>query len=107
MPDSTINAANAPRQEESSDSLLRLIADSVPALMAYFDLAEQRCRFANQGYAAYNGHSTDSILGLTVQEAIGDKAWFAIQPYVERSMRGERVKYSTRASRPCPTASPA
>ena len=100
MPDSTINAANAPRQEESSDSLLRLIADSVPALMAYFDLAEQRCRFANQGYAAYNGHSTDSILGLTVQEAIGDKAWFAIQPYVERSMRGERVKYTREQTLP-------
>ena len=100
MPDSTINAANAPRQEESSDSLLRLIADSVPALMAYFDLAEQRCRFANQGYAAYNGHSTDSILGLTVQEAIGDKAWFAIQPYVERCMRGERVKYTREQTLP-------
>jgi len=100
MPDSTINAANAPRQEESSDSLLRLIADSVPALMAYFDLPEMRCRFANQGYAAYNGHSTESILDLTVQEAIGDKAWFAIQPYVERSMRGEHVKYTREQTLP-------
>jgi len=100
MPDSTINAANAPRQEESSDSLLRLIADSVPALMAYFDLPEIRCRFANQGYAAYNGHSTESILDLTVQEAIGDKAWYAIQPYVERSMRGEHVKYTREQTLP-------
>jgi len=100
MPDSTINAANAPRQEESSDSLLRLIADSVPALMAYFDLPEMRCRFANQGYAAYNGHSTESILDLTVQEAIGDKAWYAIQPYVERSMRGEHVKYTREQTLP-------
>jgi PAS domain S-box-containing protein len=73
--------------------LLRLIADSIPALMAYFDLPGLRCQFANQGYAAYNGHSVESILGLTVQEVIGDKAWLAIQPYVERSIRGERVKY--------------
>lgn len=68
----------------SSDALLRLIADSVPALMAYFDLPGLRCQFANQGYAAYNGHSVASIVGLTMQEAIGNKAWLAIQPYIER-----------------------
>ncbi len=77
----------------SSDALLRLIADSIPALMAYFDRPGLRCQFANQGYAAYNGHSVESIIGLTVQEAIGDNAWRAIQPYVERSIQGERVKY--------------
>lgn len=77
----------------SSDALLRLIADSVPALLAYFDLPGLRCKFANQGYAAYNGHSVASIMGLTVQEAIGTKAWLAIQPYIERSTRGEHVKY--------------
>lgn len=77
----------------SSDALLRLIADFIPALMAYFDRPGLRCQFANQGYAAYNGHSVESIIGLTVQEAIGDNAWRAIQPYVERSIQGERVKY--------------
>ena len=99
MPDSS-NAANTPGQGGSSDSLLRLIADSVPALMAYFDLPGLRCQFANQGYAAYNGHSTESILGLTVQEAIGDKAWQAIQPYVERCSHGERVKYTREQTLP-------
>ena len=88
------HAAPAPGPSGSSDALLRLIADSVPALMAYYDLPGLRCQFANQGYAAYNGHSTESILGLTVQEAIGDKAWQAIQPHVERCSHGERVKYT-------------
>ena len=78
----------------SSDALLRLIADSVPALMAYYDLPGLRCQFANQGYAAYNGHTTESIIGLTVQEVISDKAWAAIQPHVERSIRREHVKYT-------------
>jgi diguanylate cyclase (GGDEF)-like protein/PAS domain S-box-containing protein len=99
MPDSN-NAANAPGPGGSSDSLLRLIADSVPALMAYYDVPGLRCQFANQGYAAYNGHSTDSILGLTVQEAIGDKAWTGIKPHVERSTHGERVKYTREQTLP-------
>ncbi|RZJ14152.1 MAG: EAL domain-containing protein [Acidovorax sp.] len=99
MPDS-INAANGPGQGGSSDALLRLIADSVPALMAYFDLPGLRCRFANQGYAAYNGHTTESILGLTVEEAIGEKAWQAIQAHVERSTRREHVKYTREQTLP-------
>ncbi|MDD2176673.1 EAL domain-containing protein [Acidovorax sp. D2M1] len=94
------NAAPTPGPGGSSDALLRLIADSVPAMMAYYDLPGLRCRFANQGYAAYNGHSTESILGLTVQQAIGDKAWLAIQPHVERSTQGEHVKYTREQTLP-------
>ncbi len=94
------HAAPAPGPSGSSDALLRLIADSVPALMAYYDLPGLRCQFANQGYAAYNGHSTESILGLTVQEAIGDKAWQAIQPHVDRCSHGERVKYTREQTLP-------
>ena len=93
-------AAPAPGPSGSSDALLRLIADSVPALMAYYDLPGLRCQFANQGYAAYNGHSTESILGLTVQEAIGDKAWQVIQPHVDRCSYGERVKYTREQTLP-------
>ena len=94
------HAAPAPGPSGSSDALLRLIADSVPALMAYYDLPGLRCQFANQGYAAYNGHSTESILGLTVQEAMGDKAWQAIQPHVDRCSHGERVKYTREQTLP-------
>lgn len=82
------------------DALLRLIADSVPALMAYYELPRLQCRFANQGYAAYNGHSTQSILGLTVEQAIGSRAWEAIRPHVDRCMRGERVKYTREQTLP-------
>lgn len=92
--------APAPGPRGSSDALLRLIADSVPALMAYYDLPGLRCQFANQGYAAYNGHTTESILGLTVREAIGDKAWEAIEPQVERCMRREHVKYTREQTLP-------
>ena len=94
------HAAPAPGPSGSSDALLRLIADSVPALMAYYDLPGLRCQFANQGYAAYNGHSTESILGLTVQEAIGDKARQAIQPHLDRCSHGERVKYTREQTLP-------
>ena len=56
--------------------------------MAYYSLPGLRCQFANQAYAAYNGHTTQSILGLTMGQAIGDKAWRAIQPDVTLAMQG-------------------
>ena len=77
----------------TESSLLRLIADSVPALIAYYEVGSLVCRFANQRYASYNGQTTQSILGMTVHEAIGDAAWASIQPYVDRAVRGEQVQY--------------
>ena len=84
----SINAPSA-TQAEPSDSLLRLIADSVPALMAYFELPSLLCRFANQGYAAYHGQTPESMLNRSVEEAIGTRAWLAIAPYVD-SFSAER-----------------
>ena len=100
MPDLTPAAPAPIPVTGATDSLLRLIADSVPALMAYYEVEHLRCQFANQGYAAYNGHTTSSILGLTVKEAIGDKAWQAIAPHVAKSLRGERVKYTREQTLP-------
>ena len=94
MPDTPIaigqDSADTPATEFS---MLRLIADSVPALIAYFEVGTLVCRFANQRYASYNGHSPQSIVGKTVLQAIGDAAWTAIQPHVDRTVRGEQVQY--------------
>ena len=43
----------------AGEAMLRLIADSVPALIAYYEATERRCRFANRRYAEYNGCTPD------------------------------------------------
>lgn len=77
----------------ASDALLRLMADAVPALMAYYESTTLECRFANRRYAEYNGWTPQTILGKTVREAIGDSAWQVIEPHVRTVLRGETVKY--------------
>ena len=76
-----------------SASMLRLIADSLPALIAYYDAGSLKCHFANRRYAEYNGWTTDSIVGKTVAEAIGEKAWRTIKPHVDQALKGFTVKY--------------
>jgi len=73
--------------------LLRLLADNVPALIAYYDAETRQCRFANQRYAETFGWDTRSILGRTTEEVIGADAARLIQPYVDRVLN-ERLPAS-------------
>lgn len=78
--------------EDGADSLLRLVANSVPAMMAYFDL-DLTCRFANRRYAESNGLTLDGVLGKQVREIIGEEAWRRIEPHVETVRAGKDVHY--------------
>ena len=73
---------------------LSLIADAVPALIAYYEVKEQRCQFANRRYAEFNGYTVETILGKTVREAIGETAWSKIGPYVEQALAGKPTTYT-------------
>jgi diguanylate cyclase (GGDEF)-like protein/PAS domain S-box-containing protein len=76
------------------EAQLRLIADAVPALIAYYDVKTLRCQFSNRRYAEFNGWTVQTILGKTVQEAIGDVAWGKIGPYVEQAIAGKATTYT-------------
>jgi diguanylate cyclase (GGDEF)-like protein/PAS domain S-box-containing protein len=76
------------------EAQLRLIADAVPALIGYYDVKTLRCQFSNRRYAEFNGWTVQTILGKTVQEAIGDVAWGKIGPYVEQALAGQASTYT-------------
>ncbi len=89
-----MNAAASERAgARANDALLRLVADNVPALIAYYEPKNLRCVFANKGYAESNGWTVDTIIGKTVREAIGEQAWRRIEPEVQRVLKGETVEY--------------
>ncbi len=62
---------------------LRVLADNVPALIAYYELKDFRCTFANRHYAQALGWTTENILGRTAAEIVGEKGWQQIRPYIE------------------------
>jgi diguanylate cyclase (GGDEF)-like protein/PAS domain S-box-containing protein len=77
-------------------SLLRLVANSVPALMAFYDAESLRCLFANAAYARTFGFDEQAVLGRTLEEIVGNEAMRRIEPYIDevrthrRSARYER-----------------
>src|SRR5262249_10201013 len=75
------------------DGLLQLMADHVPALIAYYEAEGIICRFANRGYAETFGWDAASVIGRTLVEVIGEDAQRLIQPHIDRVLR-EKVAVS-------------
>ena len=78
MPD-TLTA----QQTRDEDAILRLVADTAPAMLAYFDADTRACRFANARYAEHFGHTMQSIVGMDVRDIVGEPVWTQIEPYLD------------------------
>lgn len=75
-----------------SEERLKLIIDSIPALIAYVDRNEVY-QFANRGYADWFGISKDWIVGRSIDEVFGPDIYRQIKPHLDVAQRGERVSY--------------
>jgi diguanylate cyclase (GGDEF)-like protein/PAS domain S-box-containing protein len=92
-PPSTSNPPAPPGPPTQQESLLRTIANQVPALIAYYEPEHMRCLFSNRQYAQANGWNVEDVIGRTVREIIGETAWALIEGHVERVRKGEKVEY--------------
>ncbi len=76
------------------ESMIRLVADSVPALIAYFEVGLMQCLFANRRYAEYNGLTPESILGKSLREIVGEATYQTIEPHVRNLQAGRGANYT-------------
>jgi PAS domain S-box-containing protein len=73
---------------------LRAITQSVGVAIAHVD-RERRYVWANEDYGRLVDRRPDEIVGRTLAEVIGGSAATALDPYVERVLRGERIEHET------------
>jgi diguanylate cyclase (GGDEF)-like protein/PAS domain S-box-containing protein len=73
---------------DAQSAMMRLVADAVPAMIAYFEQGTTECLFANRRYAQYNGMTPQTILGKTVREVVGEATYQKVRPRIEAAMRG-------------------
>jgi len=71
---------------------LRLFADNVPAMTAYWDEG-LHCRLASRLFAEFYGLTVDSIVGKPVLEILGDTLYREIEHHIAQAMRGHTVTY--------------
>jgi diguanylate cyclase (GGDEF)-like protein/PAS domain S-box-containing protein len=97
-PQPAVVASGAVREQAS---LLRLVANSVPALMAFYDAQSLQCLFANAAYARTFGFDEQSILGRSLEQVVGATALAAIQPHIDQVRRqGRAARYERQLATP-------
>jgi PAS domain S-box-containing protein len=75
-----------------SEAQLRIITESTEAWLARIDL-HQRYLFANRAFTERAGMRRRSVVGRTVREVAGERAYRLLAPELERALAGERVLF--------------
>jgi PAS domain S-box-containing protein len=89
-----LRAAHLKAEDEVRDreQELRLVMNTVPALISYID-SEFRYRRVNACYEHWFGLMPQDMEGRHIRDVIGDAAWQVARPRLERAMSGETVTY--------------
>lgn len=75
-----------------SEHRLQLITDTVPGMIAQVN-REQRFEFVNAAYEHFFDRERSGIVGHTIRETVGEVTYSHIQPYIERVLSGECVRF--------------
>lgn len=75
-----------------SEGQMRLITDTIPALIAYFD-GSRTYRYANRGYCEWFNKSVEDVIGESIDEIIGVRALDSVKHHIARALSGEQVTY--------------
>lgn len=75
-----------------SEARMRLITDSIPALVAYFG-SDRRYHFANRGYGEWFGLDTGNPEGIRARQYLGEETYSRIRPFVMQAMSGQPVTF--------------
>jgi PAS domain S-box-containing protein len=78
-----------------NETQLRLITDAVPLLVSYVD-KDHRYSFVNKTYSEWFGLASEEVVGRHLSEVLGNEAYLAILPEVERALSGEEVNLDLR-----------
>src|SRR4051812_29298174 len=89
---SMLRTASVERALRESEERLRLVANSVPALISYLD-RESRFRFSNRTYDDWFGIPQEHMHGRTVAEVFGEEIHARMKPHIERVLSGEEVEF--------------
>jgi PAS domain S-box-containing protein len=97
-----LERTRATRLLRENEEQLRIIMDSVPALIAFVD-ASQTYRFVNRRYEEWFGKPRGEFEGRHLRDVVGEAAYETLRPYVERGLAGEQFEFEAYA--PYPTGS--
>lgn len=73
-----------------SEAQMRLITNAIPVQVAYVD-RDNKVQFANRPYADWYGLPQATIIGMKMQDLLGDKAFEHVSKLRDRTFAGEQT----------------
>ena len=80
------------RSLHQSEARMRLITDSIPALIAYFD-SERNYHYVNRGYQDWFGLDTSQPQRISAKQFLGSETYAQIKPNIGRALAGTPVTF--------------
>lgn len=74
-----------------SEERLRLVMDSLPALISYID-TNQRYQVSNKMYEEWFGYKVE---GRRIEEVLGNRKYHEISGFIEKTLQGETINFET------------
>jgi len=78
----------------ASETQLRLITDSLPALVSYIG-NDGTYKFVNRRYTDWFGVPQENILGRHMKDILGSAALEKLEPYIRKVLSGEQADFET------------
>ena len=82
---------------KNSEERLLDLTNSIPAMVAYFDMQE-RCQYANDTALKVQGIGREHLPGITLREALGSSNYAQHDPYVRDVLAGRRARFEGQVS---------
>ncbi len=92
----TTKSVTSFRQLQESESYLEILSNTVPAMIFYVD-KDQRYRSYNQRFMEWFNVGPKEVIGKTVFEFVGEKAYQMVFPHLSRAYNGEQEQYEMRS----------
>lgn len=89
------NITERKRTEEAlwvSQQRFGLVADALPCLIIYLD-TDLRYRYVNKAHYRWHGLRAEKVLGKSLSEIIGPRAFDNVRPHIEAALSGKQAAF--------------